>query len=438
MLVASVAQTEEAMVDGVQQEINRIVDEEISGAVTPYITGTPTIDLATKDQSLDTARRAELLALPILFLVLLLILRAPVAALVLTAFGGVTTLMSFGAMALLGKAIDVDATAVAVASMAGLALGVSYAMLVYRRWRTERGAWTRTGLQETAAAATGAAAVMLAAIIPFAMVDLLTVQVFGVGVAIAIILDALIVRPVLLPAAAVACSGAGAGGRCRGRHRRLRLPPARPRPRAPRLPAGCPRCVGQRRTTDAMRWQSRWRAHRVGRTFGVDPQARRYSRCLPSLIPIPVSSSASTARRRRMLRSRAPSSASGRTASSTSSMPGSVPEAWRGRGTYQPYVDRALTAAEAVMEAAVEAHPGLKGITWERELIGGPPAKAIADVADVRRADEIILGTRGFGRVRALLGSVAHELIHLAPCPVTVIPERMVEHHAEARVSATA
>ena len=140
MLVASVAQTEEAMVDGVQQEINRIVDDEISGAVTPYITGTPTIDLATKDQSLDTARRAELLALPILFLVLLIILRAPVAALVLTAFGGVTTLMSFGAMALLGKAIDVDATAVAVASMAGLALGVSYAMLVYRRWRTERGA----------------------------------------------------------------------------------------------------------------------------------------------------------------------------------------------------------------------------------------------------------------------------------------------------------
>jgi nucleotide-binding universal stress UspA family protein len=109
-----------------------------------------------------------------------------------------------------------------------------------------------------------------------------------------------------------------------------------------------------------------------------------------------------------------------------------VPEAWRGRGTYQPYVDRALTEAEAVMERAVAAHPGLKGITWERELIGGPAARAIADVAEVRKADEIILGTRGFGRVRALLGSVAHELIHLAPCPVTVIPERMVEAGAAA------
>ena len=117
-----------------------------------------------------------------------------------------------------------------------------------------------------------------------------------------------------------------------------------------------------------------------------------------------------------------------------------VPEAWRGRGTYQPYVDRALTAAEETMESAVTAHPGLKGVNWERELIGGPPAKAIADVAEVRSADEIILGTRGFGRMRALLGSVAHELIHLAPCPVMVIPERMVENAAapEREAAATA
>ena len=113
-----------------------------------------------------------------------------------------------------------------------------------------------------------------------------------------------------------------------------------------------------------------------------------------------------------------------------------VPEAWRGRGTHQPFVDRALTDAEAVIERAREMHPGLRGITWESELIGGPAAKAIADVANVRGADEIILGTRGFGSVRALLGSVAHELIHLAPCPVTVIPEQMVERDAAAAAAA--
>jgi nucleotide-binding universal stress UspA family protein len=104
-----------------------------------------------------------------------------------------------------------------------------------------------------------------------------------------------------------------------------------------------------------------------------------------------------------------------------------VPEAWRGRGNYQPYVDRSLTDAEGVVERAKERHPELAEISWETELIGGPAAKAIADVADIRRADEIYLGTRGFGRVRALLGSVAHEVIHQAACPVTVIPERLVD-----------
>jgi nucleotide-binding universal stress UspA family protein len=104
-----------------------------------------------------------------------------------------------------------------------------------------------------------------------------------------------------------------------------------------------------------------------------------------------------------------------------------VPEARRGRGNYQPYVDRALTEAEAVVARAQERHPELAAISWETELIGGPAAKAIADVADIRRADEILLGTRGFGRVRALLGSVAHEVIHQAACPVTVIPERLVD-----------
>jgi RND superfamily putative drug exporter len=56
------------------------------------------------------------------------------------------------------------------------------------------------GLRETAGAATGAAAVMVAAVIPFAMSDLFNLT-LTIGLAIAILIDALIVRPVLLPAA---------------------------------------------------------------------------------------------------------------------------------------------------------------------------------------------------------------------------------------------
>ena len=78
-----------------------------------------------------------------------------------------------------------------------------------------------------------------------------------------------------------------------------------------------------------------------------------------------------------------------------------------------------------------EAGADLHGVAVEVEIIGDKPARAIAGVAAAREADEIIVGTRGFGRARALLGSVAHELIHLADCPVTVIPERAVERADE-------
>jgi len=68
------------------------------------------------------------------------------------------------------------------------------------------------------------------------------------------------------------------------------------------------------------------------------------------------------------------------------------------------------------------ADGALAGPRYETELIGGPAAPAIADVALDRHADEIVVGARGVGRLRALLGSVTTELLHLADRPVVVIP----------------
>ena len=58
----------------------------------------------------------------------------------------------------------------------------------------------------------------------------------------------------------------------------------------------------------------------------------------------------------------------------------------------------------------------------ETELIGGSAAEAIAAVAHVRQADEIVVGARGLSRARALLGSVSSELLHVADRPIVVIP----------------
>jgi RND superfamily putative drug exporter len=86
-------------------------------------------------------------------------------------------------------------------------ISVTYATLLLMRTRDayvtagSAGGPVAVALRDTAAPATGAGLVMIAALIPFATTDLLNVRAFGIGVAVAILLDTVVVRPVLLPAA---------------------------------------------------------------------------------------------------------------------------------------------------------------------------------------------------------------------------------------------
>src|SRR3954454_20566088 len=103
----------------------------------------------------------------------------------------------------------------------------------------------------------------------------------------------------------------------------------------------------------------------------------------------------------------------------------SLPGDWLGRPNYQHLLDMELDRAEATIDRIeTESGADLQGVDWEAEVIGGCHAHPIAHTVKIRGAGETFVGTRGFGRARALLGSVAHELIHLADCPITVIPER--------------
>jgi nucleotide-binding universal stress UspA family protein len=95
-----------------------------------------------------------------------------------------------------------------------------------------------------------------------------------------------------------------------------------------------------------------------------------------------------------------------------------------------PYYDQILSerrgrGQELLRELPLQGDE-LAGPEYEIELIGGPPAEAIMNVARARNADEIVVGARGLGRVRALLGSVSHELLHIADRPVVVIPAAVV------------
>jgi nucleotide-binding universal stress UspA family protein len=92
------------------------------------------------------------------------------------------------------------------------------------------------------------------------------------------------------------------------------------------------------------------------------------------------------------------------------------PHDWLGYANY----DRVVAEHRARGQALLDELPADASI--EADLLAGSPAEAIARVAAARDADEIVVGSRGFGPARAALGSISHELLRLADRPVVVIP----------------
>jgi nucleotide-binding universal stress UspA family protein len=101
-----------------------------------------------------------------------------------------------------------------------------------------------------------------------------------------------------------------------------------------------------------------------------------------------------------------------------------APRSMMGSTAYGVLVAWSLERAELEMAELGRRHPALEAVTWEATVLQGAAAEAIAEFALGVDADEIIVGTRGAGRAGVLLGSVAHGLVHVAACPVTVIPDR--------------
>ena len=83
------------------------------------------------------------------------------------------------------------------------------------------------------------------------------------------------------------------------------------------------------------------------------------------------------------------------------------------------HVERAQSVLDAIL---LEGNDELGDANWEARLAPGHPAQAILDVAHDVDADQIVVGSHGYGPVSALLGSVSQELVRLSDVPVTVIP----------------
>ncbi len=137
MIVVSVDRSEKDAVKYDQPQIESLVAHEITGQVRPYISGQPSIDRAEKNAALSSLRRDEAIAIGILFLLLLIGLRAPVAAVIVTATGAISMLAGFGEVALLGKIFALDPVGVAAGTMTGLAVAVGFALLILDRFHRE-------------------------------------------------------------------------------------------------------------------------------------------------------------------------------------------------------------------------------------------------------------------------------------------------------------
>ena len=148
-------------------------------------------------------------------LVMIIIVRAPLLATLAVLLNLATVGVAFGVLTLLTE-LPADfplgghsyVEAVGATMIFGIVFGLSidYAVFLLIRMREhyENNASNEEaivfGLEKTARVITGAAAIMTAVFVAFAGADIATVSQLGVGLTVAVVLDATVVRIVLLPA----------------------------------------------------------------------------------------------------------------------------------------------------------------------------------------------------------------------------------------------
>ena len=117
--------------------LDDLLEREIRAPVDATQTGYASLSRAIQEDNLDASKRGEMIALPFLLVILLLVFRSPIAAAIPLAFGAITVVASRGILYFFTGWFEIDAFALTVCSMMGLALGVDYALLMVSRFREE-------------------------------------------------------------------------------------------------------------------------------------------------------------------------------------------------------------------------------------------------------------------------------------------------------------
>ena len=121
-------------------------------------------------------------------------------------FGILVVLFAVGDEPLLGGAGSLDVIAVASMFAVIFALAIDYQVFLLTRMREEfvrtqsNDAAIEFGISKTAAVVTGAALIMITVFSAFALTEFVTIKMFGIGLAVSVLIDATLIRLVLLPA----------------------------------------------------------------------------------------------------------------------------------------------------------------------------------------------------------------------------------------------
>ncbi len=138
LLLLSVSGTRDE-IERRSEAAQRLVARSTAAPVHATVTGMPLLAGEGTRLSISAIHRAELIALPLLFIALLLVFQSFAAAAIPAAFGAATIASSTGLLSLIAPAVHLDAFALAISCMVGLALAVDYSLLLASRVREELG-----------------------------------------------------------------------------------------------------------------------------------------------------------------------------------------------------------------------------------------------------------------------------------------------------------
>jgi putative drug exporter of the RND superfamily len=209
LLLVGVKGTYDEASSRITPRVREVMDEAAGPRLKAHLAGFPDIGNAIHEDTLKAVEKAELIAAPLLLLILLLVLRSPIAAAVPLTVGGTIVGGSTGLLDLINRLTPLDAAALNLASMMGLALGVDYSLLMVARFREELEVDGNTKLAAGIASRTAgrtvrfAGIVLLAAMVTAAFIapgNLLLSVTIGVLVAVAL---SLLASATVLPAALV-------------------------------------------------------------------------------------------------------------------------------------------------------------------------------------------------------------------------------------------